>query len=239
MIDMVKEKARAALKLQYWPIVGNELLASILIGGVSGFSIRFNQNDLNNLRDLIGNDAVFSQIMKFVFGGMIVGGLIGLLYTFLVGNVIRVGIAKIRLIAYRQENFRTEDLFFAFKQYGRCVGTMALYTLFVTLGLILFIVPGIIAALGLFEVPYLLAEDPSLSGMDAIRRSWSDMKGNKGELFGLVLSFIGWILLTVLTCGILAIFYTGPYMALAEAGYYHELRHNVTTENFSADSFHE
>lgn len=239
MIDMVKERARAALKLQYWPIVGNELLASILIGGVSGFSVRFSKNDLNNLRELIGNEAMFDQIMKFVLGGMIVGGLIGLLYTFLVGNVIRVGIAKIRLSAYRQESFRTEDLFFAFKQFGRCVGAMALYTLFVTLGTILFVIPGIIVALGLYEVPYLLVEDPSLSGMDAIRRSWADMKGNKGELFGLILSFIGWILLNILTCGVLAIFYTGPYMALAEAGYYHELHHNVTAESFSADSFHE
>lgn len=116
---------------------------------------------------------------------------------------------------------------------------MALYSLFVTLSTILFIIPGIIVAYGLYEVPFLLAEDPSLSGMDAIRRSWNDMKGHKGELFGLELSFIGWILLTILTFGILAIFYTGPYMALAEAGYFHEMHHNVTAENFSADSFHE
>lgn len=239
MIDMVKERARAAFKLQYWPIVGNELLASILVGGFGGLSLRFSKNDLNNLRELVGNDAVFSQVIRVLLGVVLTVGVIGILYSFLVGNVIRVGLAKLRLSAYRQENFRTEDLFSAFKQYGRCVGTMALYTLFVTLGTILFIIPGIIVAYGLYEVPFLLAEDPSLSGMDAIRRSWNDMKGHKGELFGLELSFIGWILLSILTCGILAVFYTGPYMALAGTGFYHELHHNVTSENFSADSFHE
>ncbi len=239
MIGMVKEEARAALKLQYWPIVGNELLASILVGGFGSFSLRFNRSALNNLRDLIDNDALFGQIMHILFGVIVTAGVIGLVYAFLVGNVIRVGIAGIRLSAYRKESFRTEDLFIAFKQYGRCVGTMALYTLFVVIGTILFIVPGIIVAYGLYEVPFLLAEDPSLSGMDAIRRSWNDMKGHKGELFGLELSFIGWILLTILTFGILAIFYTGPYMALAEAGYFHEMHHNVTAENFSADSYHE
>lgn len=222
MIGQIKEKARTAMKAQYWPIVGNELLASILIGGIGGFSMRFNKSNLNNLRELIGNDAMYGKILGILLGIAATVGIISLLYSFLVGNLIRVGISKIRLSAYAQESFRTENLFSAFKQYGRCVGTMALYTLFITLGLILFIVPGIIVALGLYEVPYLLADDPSVSGMDAIRRSWEDMKGHKGELFGLMLSFIGWILLTILTCGILAAFYTGPYMALAEAGFYRE-----------------
>lgn len=97
MIGMVKEEARAALKLQYWPIVGNELLASILVGGFGSFSLRFNRSALNNLRDLIGNDALFGQIMHILFGVIVTAGVIGLVYAFLVGNVIRVGIARIRL----------------------------------------------------------------------------------------------------------------------------------------------
>ncbi|MBQ1632369.1 MAG: DUF975 family protein [Clostridia bacterium] len=112
----------------------------------------------------------------------------------------------------------------------------ALYGVCLARDALLFI-PGIIVSLGLFEVPYLLADDPSLSGMEAIRRSWEDMKGHKGELFGLILSFIGWWLLTILTCGILAVFYTGPYMGLSEAGFYHELHHNITAETFTEESF--
>lgn len=227
MRETIKQNAKMALKAQYWPIIGNELLASILVGGVSSFSVRFNKSQLEQLRQLINDNAMFQRIVAVLGGIALTVGLIGLLYTFLVGNLIRVGISKIRLSAYRQGSFSTEDLFAGFKQYGRCVGAMALYTLFVSLGTILFIVPGIIVALGLYEVPFLLVDDPTVSGMDVIRRSWENMKGHKGELFGLILSFIGWLLLSILTCGILAVFYTGPYMALAEAGFYRE-RHPET-----------
>ena len=237
MIGMVKQKARDALRFRYWPIVGIGLLAGVLCGGVS-FSFSYNQSGMDRFREMIGNDELFRRIMGLVIGVAIAASVVSLLYSFLVGNVIRVGNAKILLSAYRRESFRVVDLFMGFKQYGRLVGTMALYTLFVMLGTIFFIIPGIIVALGLYEVPYLLAEDPSLSGMDAIRRSWEDMKGHKGELFGLGMSFFGWIMLTILTFGVLGIFYTGPYMALAEAGYYHELHHSVTAENFTADGFH-
>lgn len=237
MIERIKGNARAGLKLQYWPIIGNEILASILAGGVSLFSARFNQTDMNRLREQIENNEMFRRMIPVILGAVGVASIIGLLYGFLVGNVVRAGISKIRLSAYRQDSFGTGDLFAGFKQYGRYVGTMALYTVLVSLGMFFFIVPGIIVALGLFEVPYLLADDPSLSGMEAIRRSWEDMKGHKGELFGLILSFIGWWLLTILTCGILAIFYTGPYMGLSEAGFYHELHHTVTAESFTAENF--
>ena len=123
----------------------------------------------------------------------------------------------------------SEKLFSGLKAYKKNVGTMALETLFITLGFMCFIVPGIIVALGLFEVPYILAEKQEVSGMEAIRRSWENMKGHKGELFVLGLSFIGWLLLTMLTFGVLAIFWTGPYMALAEAGFYREM-HPVAIE---------
>ena len=237
MIGMVKERARAALNLRYWPIVGIELIAGALMGGVSGFSGSVSGNN-SRMNELMENPQ-FRTIMLAILGITLAVSVVGILYTFLFGNVIKVGISGIRLKAYRKETFRIVELFSGLKQYKRIVGTMALYTLFVTLGFMCFIVPGIIVALGLFEVPYLLNEDPSLSGMDAIRRSWENMKGHKGELFGLAMSFFGWIMLTILTLGVLAIFYTGPYMALAEAGYYHELHHNVNAETFTADSFHE
>ena len=69
--------------------------------------------------------------------------------------------------------------------------------------------------------------------MEAIRRSWADMKGNKGKLFGLHMSFFGWFMLTILTCGVLAVFYVGPYIALSEAGFYHELQQQRAAEQTS------
>lgn len=221
-IRTIKENAKAALRMRYWPMVGIELLAGALVGGGRysfGFSVKSDGSDLQNfLNDLPFGKEISSTVVMI---GML-AAMAGLVYVFLFGNVIRVGISGIRLSTYRQQGFKIVDLFKGLKQYKRMVGTMALETLFISLGFCCFIVPGIIVALGLFEVPFLLNEDSELSGMAAIRRSWEDMKGYKGRLFGFGLSFFGWIVLTALTCGVLAIFYVGPYMSIAEAGFFHE-----------------
>ena len=57
----------------------------------------------------------------------------------------------------------------------------------------------------------------------ALQQSKDMMEGHKMELFMLTLSFIGWILLTIVTCG-LAGFYVAPYMGQTFANYYLELK---------------
>jgi len=214
----IKQNAKEALRFRYWPIIGVELIASALTGSASlGFSFRFSNRES---METMMNNPHFRAVLATLFAVSIAASIAGILYMILFGNVIKVGISGIRLKAYHKESFRIVDLFSGLKSYKKDIGTMALYTLFITLGFMCFFVPGIIVALGLYEVPYMLAEDPNISGMEAIRRSWENMKGHKGELFVLHLSFIGWILLTILTFGVLAIFYAGPYMSLAEAGFY-------------------
>ncbi len=229
MRKMIKENAKAALRLNYWPMVGIELLAGVLAGGGS-FSggTGMNQEQMQKIQDAVQNSEIARAIIGTMLVASAIASVVALLYTLLFGNVIQVGAAGIRLGVYRRQGFRFVDLFAGLKRYGRTVGTMALYTLFTVLGFCVFIVPGIIVALGLFEVPYLLAEDPNISGMTAIRKSWEDMKGHKGELFVFGLSFLGWFILTGLTLGVLGVFYVGPYYAIAEAGFYHELHANDT-----------
>lgn len=43
-----------------------------------------------------------------------------------------------------------------------------------------------------FLAPYLLAQDPDSKGRRTVKRSIRLMKGHKGEVFGFLLSFIGW-----------------------------------------------
>lgn len=230
--QMIKQNAKEALRFRYWMIVAVELIAGALLGGVSGFSggVSGNSMDFKEAANDPETAKVFAGIVAAIVGVTLIASVIGLLYTILFGNVIKVGLSGVRLKAYRKEHFRIAELFSGLKAYKKNVGTMALYTLFVTLGFMCFFVPGIIVGLGLYEVPYMLAEDPNISGMEAIRRSWENMKGHKGELFVLELSFIGWLLLTALTFGVLAIFWTGPYMALAEAGFYREMHPETVVE---------
>ena len=56
-----------------------------------------------------------------------------------------------------------------------------------------------------------------------IAKSTKLMNGNKWRFFCLQFSFIGWIILTALTCGLLH-FYTLPYITTAELFFYEDLR---------------
>jgi len=73
-------------------------------------------------------------------------------------------------------------------------------------------------------IPYLLAENPELSKDEAFELSKEMMHGQKWSAFGLDLSFIGWILLTIITFGILGIFYVSPYIYSTHAALYDTLK---------------
>ena len=70
---------------------------------------------------------------------------------------------------------------------------------------------------------YLLADNPGMGAMDAIRRSKWMMAGNRWKLFWLGCRFIGWGLLCVLTLFIGSL-WLSPYMAVSYAKFYDDLR---------------
>ena len=96
--------------------------------------------------------------------------------------------------------------------------------LFLGLWFMLLIVPGIIKTYSYRMVPYLVAENPEMDFKDAIDASRKMMDGEKWKTFVLDLSFLGWIILTSLTCGILGIFYTTPYISQTNAELYTVLK---------------
>ena len=94
--------------------------------------------------------------------------------------------------------------------------------LFVFLWSLLFVIPGIIMAYAYSMAIYVANDNPELSAMDAIRKSRELMNGHKWDLFVLDLSFIGWIFLCLLTCGI-GFFFLAPYIEMAHVEFYREL----------------
>lgn len=94
----------------------------------------------------------------------------------------------------------------------------------VTLCILLFCIPGIIKAYSYAMTPYILADCPNVKAKDALKLSMRIMNGHKGELFVLQLSFLGWMLLSCFTFGLLDLFYVTPYMYNTFATYYLEVR---------------
>lgn len=102
--------------------------------------------------------------------------------------------------------------------------TMFLMKLYIALWTLLFIIPGIIKNYEYRMIPYLLADNPDIDRNDAFLISKEMMRGNKWNAFVLDLSFIGWYLLNILTCGLLSIFYINPYVRQTEAELYFALK---------------
>lgn len=72
-------------------------------------------------------------------------------------------------------------------------------------------------------VPYLLHDYPELTPREAMKISREMMSGQKWNIFILDLTFIGWILLSILTAG-LGVIFVEPYMSTARAVFYEDLK---------------
>lgn len=99
--------------------------------------------------------------------------------------------------------------------------------LFVFLWSLLFVIPGVIMAYAYSMAIYVANDNPDMQAMDAIRKSRELMDGHKWDLFVLDLSFIGWIFLCLLTCGI-GFFFLAPYIEMAHVEFYRELTEQAT-----------
>ena len=88
--------------------------------------------------------------------------------------------------------------------------------------IILIFLPVTIVSLGLSQVFFLIADEKTNSGLEAIKMSWKIMYEKKGKLFLVQLSFIGWIILSVLTLFIGFIFLY-PYMYTTLTKFYQSL----------------
>jgi uncharacterized membrane protein len=201
------------------------LLVGALVGsaGVSGFSTSFSDLDIDEGGEWLSS--IPKEVTVTVLAIAAIASLLAIGYMIFAGNIFAVGGSRIFLDGFRGVQWKFTDLFSGFNKstYWRNVGAMALMTLFILLGFFCFMIPGIIVAYGLAQVTYILAENDRLSPMEAVRASWELMRGKKWDLFVFHLSFLGWILLTVLTLGAVGIFYSNPYMELATAGYYDAL----------------
>ena len=91
--------------------------------------------------------------------------------------------------------------------------------LFTFLWSLLLIIPGIIKGLGYSMAMYILAENPDMPALEALKKSQEMMDGHKMELFVLYLSFIGWFLLTAVTCGIASLYVT-PFVNATMVNFY-------------------
>jgi uncharacterized membrane protein len=87
------------------------------------------------------------------------------------------------------------------------------------LALIVLCIPAYIAYFRYSMSYYILADNPDIGPLGAIRQSKRMMKGNKWKLLCMYLSFIGWYLLAICTFGI-GFLWLMPYVAVTTIAFY-------------------
>lgn len=116
--------------------------------------------------------------------------------------------------------------FFMYKDFMHALKVIAvnlLYSLLFIVGLAFFIIPGFYFLLAYSQATFIMAEHGDLGIIDAMKKSREMMNGYKLDLLVFALSFIGHILLIIVTFGIYA-FYILPYFQACSVNYYLTLK---------------
>ena len=198
------------------------------------------EDDIDDLKSMADNTAGMMAIGIFLIVFIIV--FVALMAVFIlldvfIFNPLEVGCKKYYL-RNLNEPAQVGNIGYAFdNNYKNITKTMFFRDLFTVLWTLLFIIPGIVKSYEYQMIPYLLADNPQMTKEQAFEESKRMMQGQKWKAFVLDLSFIGWIILSALTLGILGIFYVQPYMDATHAALYEALRYGMPYNNAQYGSY--
>lgn len=201
--SQMKELAKQRLKQVDAALIRKVTLVYLLLTTLlqSLFAVFYSSSIQISVEDLTaaiesGNDAEILKIYSQFFSGP--GSMIAIFCTiFFALYVVVMGAGYYRFcmkIARNQPDAQMGDLSSGLEILPKLILLAVLMYIFVMLWSFLFVIPGIVAAYRYSMAFYCLVDDPSISAMEAIRRSKQLMHGQKGNKFVLDLSFLGWSL---------------------------------------------
>lgn len=100
---------------------------------------------------------------------------------------------------------------------------------------LLIIFPGIMAHYRYGFTKYIFSESNELTAGEAISESKKITNGNKGKLFTLDLSFLGWFIFGIITCGV-GLFFVVGYYQIVSAMYYKKITEDSESSIVSGDN---
>ena len=237
----LKKNALTVLSKTYW-MSFLVCLVAIFLGAERFYAPSFNwtmpsssgpSSGYENTGDSgpLSSEAIMVIVIMIVF--VIIGILIGIAFVTFVSSPVICGKNRFFMCA-RQGKVDFSNLFFSFKKgnYLKTVKTMFMVNLRVFLWSLLLIIPGIIKSFEYALVPYLISENPDMSTERAFEISKKTMDGEKMRFFLLGLSFIGWTLLAVLTCGI-GLLFLNPYLSATFAEFYACMREKAINYGYA------
>jgi len=162
---------------------------------------------------------------------------------------VTIGIAFCYLRLIREKKFNVKDILNGFKYF---ITGVVVYVIIDSMNIMSVLVSNIITVnvvttqflslvFGLVSiflylifsmVYYIIVDDPQIGVIGALTGSRKLMQGQIGRLFCLQLSFLGWILLTILSVGI-GLLWVFPYIEVTTANLYLDLKNRETNKGYS------
>ncbi len=221
--------AREALSNNWGLAIITGLVAGLLGGGSGGSS-----SGSSGYQSSRG----YSELASTEYGRVFLGFFVGFaslifvygVVVFIFGSAIQLGYIRFNRNLLDRRNAGFTDIFSKFNMFGRAFLLRLLMTIFTFLWTLLLIIPGIIAAYSYAMAPYILEENPGMTATEAIACSKEMMRGNKWRLFCLQISFIGWVILCLFTCGI-GFLWLSPYMYMAEVAFFYDVSGKFNAPN--------
>lgn len=267
----LKDKAKEALKRNYWKAVVVALLIAVLGGGggtpataAGGSGNSYNSSrstedhfepedfstdrgelsneqaaleaDISSVVDTIDNalDETLKNVVRVnpaIIISLVIVAMVFVLFIIIVAAVFDIFLINPLMVGAQRFMLKSVDGTGNLSELGYLFdhsyinGVKAGFhrDLQIFLWALLFIIPGIYKKYQYYMVNYILAETPEMPWQEVLKRSKEMMEGQKWNTFVLDLSFILWHMLSLLTCGLLEIFYVSPYQYMTRASLYRKL----------------
>lgn len=197
------------------------------------FAMVVNKLSSGSLQSIIA-DTVASMINAGNAGlmiGIAVSGLVSALYWIFVTNTFVVILRRMFLEMRTYEEVPANRLMYLHN--ARCWPRTSLAHLRASVQLMLWyltVIGGFIKTFSYYLVPFILAEDPTMRGKDAIALSRRMMNGHKWECFRMELTMLPWHLLSIATVGLSDLFFGCAYRTAVRAEFFAHVRAQVKAE---------
>lgn len=226
IIDQILEKTDAEKKIEenFQNKFTDGVLSTIFNEITKSGSVVF--GILNGINKLVFEEKVGVGVI------IIIGNIILFIFTLICLNTLEVGKIRYFLEQRRYNDTKIDKLLYTYKIKRNLHIAYILFfkSLYETLWMFT-IIGGIIKHYEYSMIPYILAENPSISKCDAFKLSKELTNNNKWNLFKVDLSMLGWTILKSLTLNLSGIFYSDVYKETLYAEIYMDLRNKNYKDN--------
>lgn len=211
----LKRRAAAVIKKNPRPILLASLLFYLLTAIFAYLSARLTMPPTDQLLQLSDQllAGKYEEVQRFMngfepgFKESLMSDVLSYLQA-----IVGFGFLLLLLNAIRDREISAGMMLDGFGSWAKVLLLALLVRLIVSLGLFLFLVPGVIALYNYRMASYMLLTHPDYGVVDCMRESRRRMRGHRLSLFMLDLSFLGWALLSCIPLlGIPAAVFTLPY----------------------------